>query len=97
MIADFLLGGIIDLIFDLFWILFTRKRMEGQEWQGTVEKKRATSGHSLSRYGYVVYFRDDEDRRRKLRMKRGDFDLYQEGKRYHKKSGEYLPDPATGI
>lgn len=34
----------------------------------------------------------DDDMRKKLRMGKNDFDLYQVGKRYIKKAGTYLPD-----
>jgi hypothetical protein len=94
----------LDLIFSfLFDVLvvspYLIKRRWGvrQEWSGTVEKKKAHGGHSLSRYGYSVVFRTEEGQRKKLRMGKADFDLYQEGRRYTKKAGEYLPDPHLAI
>jgi len=35
--------------------------------------------------------------RKKLRMGKSDFDIYQEGRRYTKKAGDYLPDPHSAI
>lgn len=94
---DNLFLGTVDLIVELFWIRFKRNRIKRQEWHGTVEKKKNPRGHSLAKYGSVVYFRKEDGRRTKLKMTKDDSALYQEGKRYHKASGEDLPDPATGI
>jgi hypothetical protein len=44
-----------------------------------------------------VVFRTEEGKRKKLRMGKADFDLYQEGRRYTKKAGNYLPDPHSAI
>lgn len=96
MVEDLFLG-IVDLIVEFFWFRFKRNRIKRQEWHGTVEKKRTARGHSLSKYGSAVYFRKEDGRKIKLKMRQADSDLYQEGKRYHKRSGEYLPDPGTGI
>ncbi len=94
----------LDLIFDFFidLILFLpflikRKWETGQEWSGTVEKKKARRTPSLPRYRYSVVFQTEEGKRKKLRMGKADFDLYQEGRRYTKKAGVYLPDPHSVI
>ena len=90
-----------DILFDLFdlVLLFQIKRKWEipKEWSGTVEKKRADISPTLSRYRYIVVFRTEEGKRKKLRMGKADFDLYQEGRRYTKKAGEYLPDPNSAI
>jgi hypothetical protein len=91
----------LDVIFDLFdlAIIFQLKRKWEipKEWSGTVEKKKADLAPSLSRYRYIVVFRTEEGQRKKLRMGKTEFDLYQEGRRYTKKAGEYLPDPRSAI
>jgi hypothetical protein len=94
----------LDLIFDSFFdlllllpFLLKRKWEIPQEWSGTVEKKKAHTIPSISRYRYSVVFQTEEGKRKKLRMGKGDFDLYQEGRRYTKKAGEYLPDPHSAI
>jgi hypothetical protein len=93
-----------DIIFDFlidsltfFPSLLKRKREIPREWSGTVEKKKARAGRALSRYGYTVVFRTEAGQRKKLRMGKADFDLYQEGRRYTKKAGNYLPDPHSAI
>jgi len=91
----------LDIIFDLFDLhllsQLKRKWEISQEWFGTVEKKKAHTAPSISRYGYSVVFRTEEGKRKKLRMGKADFDLYQEGRRYTKKAGDYLPDPHSAI
>jgi len=92
MIADFI-WWLVDSLFGHLAFLMSRKRITGQEWRGLVEKKRHQRGRALSGYGYIVFFREDDGRRRKLRMTREDFDNYEVGKPYHKKPGTYLPEP----
>jgi hypothetical protein len=95
-----MLNLIFDFLFDLFLFLpfkLKRKWEIPQEWYGTVEKKKAYIAPSLSRYRYSVVFRIEEGKRKKLRMGEADFDLYQEGRRYSKKAGDYLPDPRSVI
>ena len=91
-----MLSFIVDFLFDL--LIFTpsilKRRVEiRREWSGTVERKKARAARPASRHGYAVVFRTEEGRRRKLLMGKADFDLYQEGRRYTKKAGAYLPDP----
>lgn len=94
----------LDIIFDLFFDLlvvspYLVKRRWGirQEWSGTVEKKKARVSRPVSRYGYAVVFRTEEGKRKKLLMGKAEYDLYQEGRRYTKKAGAYLPDPHSAI
>jgi hypothetical protein len=93
---DFIFDFLIDaLIF--FPFLIKRKREIPKEWFGTVEKKARASRVLLPRYRYAVVFRTEEGKSKKLRMGKADFDLYQEGRRYTKKAGAYLPDPHSAI
>jgi hypothetical protein len=87
---SFLLDSLLDsLLFLLPGI--RRKRERRQEWVGTVEAKKS---RALSRQAYLVIFRTDDGRRKKLGLDRKeDYDLYEEGRRYAKKSGDDLPDP----
>ena len=91
----------LDIFFDLFdlVLLFQIKRKWEipKEWSGTVEKKKEDMIPALSRYRYIVVFRTEEGKRKKLRMGKTDFDSYQEGRRYIKKAGQYLPDPHSAI
>jgi hypothetical protein len=91
---------IFDSLFDLLLLLpflLKRKWEIPQEWSGTVEKKKAHTTLSISRYRYSVVFQTEKGKRKKPRMGKADFDLYQEGRRYTKKAGEYLPDPHSAI
>jgi hypothetical protein len=95
-----MLGLIFDFLFDLLLFLpflLKRKWEIPQEWSGTVEKKKALTTPTFSRYRYSVVFQTGEGRRKKLRMGKSDFDIYQEGRRYTKKAGDYLPDPHSAI
>jgi hypothetical protein len=95
-----MLDLIFDFLFDLLLLLpflLKRKWEIRQEWSGTVEKKKARTTPSIFRYRYSVVFQTEEGKRKKLRMGKADFDLYQEGRRYTKKAGDYLPDPHSAI
>ena len=93
---DFIVDFFIDLVIFLP-ILIKRKWEIPQAWSGTAEEKKAHRSPSLSRYKYSVVFRTDEGKRKKLRMGKADFGLYQEGRRYTKKAGVYLPDPHSAM
>lgn len=90
----------LDTIFDVLYLIgdsflflqsrLKRKREISQEWSGTVEEK--ITFPSLSRHRYSVVFQTIEGKRKKLRMGKADFELYQKGRRYTKKAGDYLPD-----
>ena len=91
-----MLDIIFDSLFDwlLLWPFLLKRKWEiPQEWSGTVEKKKALTAPTFPRYRYSVVFQTEEGKRKKLRMGKVDFDLYQEGRRYTKKAGDYLPDP----
>ena len=95
-----MLDVILSLLFDMLVVspsIVKRRWVVREEWSGAVEKKKAYRGHPLSRYGYAVVFRTEEGQRKKLLMGKADFDLYQEGRRYTKKAGAYLPDPHSAI
>ena len=86
----------IDFIFDVLGDLLAllpwskRRRERRKEWSGTVEAKKTWT---LSKHAYLVIFRTDDGQRKKMRLDRQeDFDLYEEGRRYTKKTGEDLPD-----
>jgi hypothetical protein len=95
-----MLDFIFDFLFDLLVFLpdlLKRRREIPREWSGTVEKKTVRTTPSIFRERYSVVFRTEEGKRKKLRMGKADFDLYQEGRRYTKKAGDYLPDPHSAI
>jgi len=95
----------LDIIFDVLSLIgdallflpsrLKRKREISQEWSGTVEEK--ITFPSLSRHRYSVVFQTVEGKSKKLRMGKADYDLYQVGRRYTKKAGDYLPDPHSAI
>jgi len=84
MILDFL-----DELLSLF-PLIKRKSDRRKEWSGTVEAKKTWT---LSKHAYLVIFRTDDGKRKKVRLDRKeDFDDYEEGRRYVKRAGQELPD-----
>jgi len=85
---DFIFNVLGDLLALLPWS--KRRRERRKAWSGTVEAKKTWT---LSKHAYLVIFRTDDGQRKKVRLDRQeDFDLYEEGRRYTKKTGEDLPD-----
>jgi hypothetical protein len=84
---------ILDIL-DILLVFFPwskRKSDRRNEWSGTVEAKRTWT---LSEHTYLVIFRTDDGQKKKVRMdKKEDFDSYEEGRRYIKRTGQDLPDP----
>jgi hypothetical protein len=86
-----------SLIFDILECLLVffpwpkRKSDRQKEWSGTVEAKRTWT---LSKQAYLVIFRTDDGKRKRVRMGgKEDFNIYEEGRRYIKRAGQDLPDP----
>jgi hypothetical protein len=85
---DFIFEVLDNLLVLLPWSM--RKRDRRREWTGTVESKKTWT---LSKHAYLVIFRTDDGKMKRVRMDRKeDFDIYQEGRRYVKKAGQVLPD-----
>ena len=85
---DVLLEILDDLLGVLPWSM--RRRERRKEWSGTVEAKKTWT---LSKHAYLVIFRTDDGKRKRVRMdSQEDFDLYEEGRRYTKTAGDDLPD-----
>jgi len=84
------------LIFDVLECLLVffpwskRKSDRRKEWSGTVEAKRTWT---LSKHAYLVIFRTDDGKKKRIRMDgKEDFDIYEVGRRYTKKAGQDLPE-----
>ena len=87
---DIIIGFLGDLVLS---VLPLKRKMDlSKAWSGTVEKKTVRPSPTLSPYRYSVVFRTDRGRRKRMRMKKEDFDRYMVGGRYIKKSGEPLPE-----
>ena len=85
---DFIFEVLDNLLVLLPWSM--RKRDRRREWTGTVESKKTWT---LSKHAYLVIFRTDDGKMKRVRMDRKeDFDIYEEGRRYAKKAGQVLPD-----
>jgi len=85
---DFIFEVLDNLLVLLPWSM--RKRDRRREWTGTVESKKTWT---LSKHAYLVIFRTDDGKMKRVRMDRKeDFDTYEEGRRYAKKAGQVLPD-----
>ena len=74
---------------------FKRKKRKKEEWYGVVEEKRIEGDFSLKKHTHVVIFRTGEGQKRKMKMSEELFNTYEEGKQYHKRSGEDYPDPIS--
>lgn len=85
---DFIFEVLDNLLVLLPWSM--RKRERRREWTGTVEVKKTWT---LSKHAYLVIFRTDDGKMKRVRMDRKeDFDIYEEGRRYTKKAGQILAD-----
>ena len=86
----------IDLLLELFvyaiFPYFKRKKRRQEEWFGVVEEKRIEGDFSLKKHKNIVIFRTSEGQKRKMKMSEELFQKYEEGKQYHKRSGEDYPD-----
>jgi hypothetical protein len=82
----------IDFFIDVLDVLLPwsmRNRARRRDWSGTVEAKKTLT---LSKHAYLVIFRTDEGKMKKVRLDRKEvFDAYEEGRRYFKKAGDDLP------
>jgi hypothetical protein len=88
MLIDLVLGVLEDVVVLLPW---TKKKRERRgEWTGLVEAKKTGA---LSKHAFLVVFRTDEGKKKKVRLDRKeDFDAYEEGRKYLKRAGHILPD-----
>jgi hypothetical protein len=85
---DFMFEVLDNLLVLLPWSM--RKRDRRREGTGTVDSKKTWT---LSKQAYLVIFRTDDGKMKRVRMDRKeDFDIYEEGRRYAKKAGQGLPD-----
>ena len=85
---DFIFEVLDNMLVLLPWSM--RKRDRRREWTGTVESKKTWT---LSKHAYLVIFRTDDGKMKRVRMDRKeDFEIYEEGRRYTKKAGQVLPD-----
>lgn len=81
------------LLYLIFPALKRKKRIirKSEEWFGVVEKREVKSNYSTSKYECFVVFRTEEGESVKISVNEADYNKYEEGKRYQKKSGEDLP------
>ena len=86
---------LIELVLGFLFPSLGRNKRRREEWSGRVEEKRIRDGYSVAKNRYVVVFRTDDGRRRKIKLDRPDaFDGYETGRRYHKPEGWDYPVPA---
>ncbi|MBN2055661.1 hypothetical protein JW905_12100 [bacterium] len=77
-------------------LTFVQMKRRQSEWIGTVEKKTHKSfeeNDGTLREEYLVVFSTDAGKKIKLRLNESWFEKYEEGFRYHKRSGEDFPIP----
>lgn len=90
--ADFL-----QCILDFLLHYWNRKRRVESDWFGVVEEKKDEKFFYLRSRPCLVVFRTEDGSRKKFWMNRDDFSCYQLRKTYHKKQGDLIPDPQSGI
>lgn len=87
----------LEFIFDYLLLHWKRKRQTESDWFGTVEQKKNRELFSLRRNPFLVVFRAEDGSQKKFWMNEDDFNCYMLSKKYHKKKGELMPDPQSGI
>ncbi len=87
---------ILEAIFGYLVLVLTKQKRKNEEWAGILEEKRQKS-YSLAKQFHVLVFRKEDGKKVKFRVKAEDFERYEKGKRYLKRAGEFLPDPATAF
>lgn len=92
-----MIEDIIPELFDLVFLALRRRRQKKEEWRGVLEDKRITGNRTPTRRKYVLYFRTETGKKRKIRIEPDEFELYEKGKNYRKNRGEMLPDPGSAI
>jgi hypothetical protein len=88
---------IVYILEAIFWYLvfaLTKQKRKNEEWAGILEDKRLKSS-SIAKHFHILVFRKEDGKKVKFRVKAEDFARYEQGKRYLKRSGEFLPDPGT--
>jgi hypothetical protein len=83
------------LEFIVFWL--SKQKRKKEEWLGVLKEKRVKGGYSISKQRHELIFRKEDGKKVKIKVDKEVYALYEQGKRYLKRSGEFLPDPATGV
>jgi hypothetical protein len=83
--------------FECVLAFLVRRKRKNEEWNGILEDKKIRSGYSLAKQRHVLVFRKEDGKKIKIRAGTAEYERYEKGKRYHKRSGELLPDPVTGM
>ena len=86
-----------DEIVELVVLVFKRRKQRSEEWRGVLEDKRIKGDRPMSRRKYVLFFRTETGKKKRVRVDQSDFELYEKGKNYRKNRGEVLPDPRSAI
>lgn len=92
-----MISYLVDEIIDFFFFWLIKRKKKKAEWLGVLEDKRKKDDFTLSRQKYQLIFRREDGKKIKFNVDEDDFSSYEKGKRYLKKSGEFLPDPASGV
>lgn len=87
----------LEFIFDFLLLHWKRKRQTESDWFGIVEKKKDKGLFSLGKNPCLVIFRTEDGSRNKIWMNEDEFSCYDLRKKYHKKQGDIMPDPQSGM
>ena len=91
------MAHILEYILDFLLLHWRRKRQTESDWFGIVEKKKNKGIFALQSKPCYVLFRSEDGSRKKIWMNEDQFSHYQLGKKYHKKQGDLIPDPQSGL
>ena len=87
-----MIDGLIEFLIYAILPYYQKKKKREEEWYGVVEEKKVKSNYSVSKYKCYVIFRKDDGQKIKMKINEEDLNKYEEGKRYHKRSGEDFPE-----
>ena len=87
-----MIDTIIELLIYAIFPFYKRKKQREEEWHGVLKEKIVKGDYSLGKYKLYLVFRTDADQKIKMPVREELFSRYEEGKRYHKKKGEDLPE-----
>jgi len=92
-----MIGSFFYEILEFIILWLTRQKRKKEEWLGVLQEKKVKGAYSLSKLRHELIFRKEDGKKIKIKVDEEASSLYEKGKRYLKRSGELLPDPATGV
>lgn len=93
-----MIGSFFHEILESIVLWLTKRKRKKEEWLGVLKEKKEKKGLlSGSRQRHELIFKKEDGKKIKIKVGEEAYALYEKGKRYLKRSGDLLPDPATGV